>query len=301
MKGGISINSLLNKPKVFLNDKVARKILKDDVYGKKLTAKFISDLLELDYDEVFNSLQKISEDVAISSLTVDNRVDALYSNDKIIIDLEINYTKYPSKPQVLETYIYQLLLSQIKSAKDYNKIKEVVQISIDAYDFFDDNKFIYKCYLQEETSHKKVSKNFIMYHFNLDYLKNVDYNLIKENKLMYDLYFLICGNDLLDKIYKGDRFMEEIIQNAKEVAGGIEEPIFKSEEEIMKLDEAFIREQSYNDGIQQGIQKGIQQGNINKQNEIVMNMSKKNIPIELIADCTNLTIDEVKKIISKEE
>ena len=296
-KGGIVIISLLNKPKVFLNDKIARKIMKDDVYGKKITARIISDLLELDYDEVLNSLQKVSEDIAISALTVDNRVDALYSNDKMIIDLEINYKKYPSKPKVLETYIYQLTLSQIKSAKDYNKIKEVVQISIDGYDFFNSNQFIYKAYLTEEYTHQRISDSFIVYHFNLDYLKKVDYNLIKENKLMYDLYFLICGENLLNEIYKGDRFMEEIIQNAKEIAYGTEEPIFKSEEEIMKLDEAFIREQSYHDGIEVGIQTGIQTG-INK---TIINMHKKKMPIKLIAEYTNLTIDEVKKIISKKE
>ncbi len=63
--------------------------MKDDVYGKMLTARIISDLLELNYQEVLNSLQKVSEDIAISSLTVDNRVDALYSNDKMIINLKI--------------------------------------------------------------------------------------------------------------------------------------------------------------------------------------------------------------------
>ena len=134
--------TIATKPIYFLNDKIARKIMKDDIFGKMLCAKILSDLLEIDYQEVLDNLHKISEDIAFLSLTVDNRCDALYNNNRMIVDFEINYYNYPSKPQVLETYIYQLILGQIKSAKDYNKIKEVIQISIDAYDFLNCNKFI---------------------------------------------------------------------------------------------------------------------------------------------------------------
>ena len=44
--------SIPKENKKFLNDKVAKKILKDDVYGKKICSRVLADLLELDYDEV---------------------------------------------------------------------------------------------------------------------------------------------------------------------------------------------------------------------------------------------------------
>ena len=282
------VSNYQRKPKALLHDKVAKKILKDEVYGKMYCSKILADLLGLDYDEVYNSLEIVSEDIAFSSLTVDNRVDTLLRNDRMIIDFEINYKDYPSKPQVLETFVYQLVLSQIKTHKDYNKLKEVIQISIDAYDFFKSNEFIYKCYLQEETTHQKVSNNFIMYHFNLDYLRKLDYNEIRKNKLMYDLYFLICGNEKLE-IYKGDRFMEEIINNAKEVAGEVRVPLFASEEEVMKLDEEYIREQATKAGMQKGI--------LQNQREMILNFYKNNVPVEIIAKSANLSLDEVQKII----
>ena len=268
------------KKKYFLNDRIAKKIFKDDVLGKKLCARIISDLLELDYHEVYHSLHKTSEDIAFQALSVDSRSDVILHHDSMIIDIEINYKYYRSKPIVLETYVWQLLLNQVKSYKDYNKLKEVVQISIDAYDFFNNNMFIYKSYLMEETTHQKTSNSLIMYHLNLAYLQEIDYTLIKKNKLMYDLFFLICGSKLFNEIYKGDKFMEEIISNARQIAGEENIPLFASEEEIMKLDEEFIRNQS--------------------KKEMVLNFYHNGVSLDIIAKSANLTIDEVKAIIEKE-
>lgn len=40
------------KPKVFLNDKIAKKILKNEKLGKQFSARIISDLIGADYEEV---------------------------------------------------------------------------------------------------------------------------------------------------------------------------------------------------------------------------------------------------------
>lgn len=59
---------------------------------------------------------------------------------------------------------------------------KVVQISIYAYDKFDQNKFMYKV------------------------------------KLMEDLYFLICNNDIkLNHVYKIDNLVVEIITEVKKI------------------------------------------------------------------------------------
>ena len=102
---------------------------------------------------------------------------------------------------------------------------------------------------------------------------------------MYDLCFLICGEELLDKIYKGDKFMEEIINNAKAIAGQYMNPLFIPEEEIIKANEEFFREQ------------GIKE----KQHDMIINMYKDHLPIETIAKYANLSILEVKKIIDEKE
>lgn len=127
-----------------------------------------------------------------------------------------------------------------------------------------------------------------MYHFNLAYLRKIDYNIIVSgtNKLMYDLYFLICDNDkLLNTIYKGDLFMENIIKNAREIAGKEKLTLFLSEDEIMKKDEEFIRNESY--------QEGIEQNKIS----VIHNLVTKKMSLKDISEVVNLPIDEVKKLL----
>ena len=271
--------------KVLLNDDIAKKIFKNEKYGKELTARIISDLLNLNYQEVLNNIKPISEEIAFSSLTVTNSADIVYQTDKFIVDMEINYRRYKSKPKVLETYVFELYLGQLHTYQDYNKLKKIIQISIDAYDFVGNNEFMYTSYLMDEKSHQRVSENFTMYHFNLAYLRKIDYNIIVSgtNKLMYDLYFLICDNDkLLNTIYKGDLFMENIIKNAREIAGKEKLTLFLSEDEIMKKDEEFIRNESY------------EQVKIS----VIHNLVAKKMSLKDISEVVNLPIDEVKRIIN---
>ena len=271
--------------KVLLNDDIAKKIFKNEKYGKELTARIISDLLNLNYQEILNNIKPISEEIAFSSLTVTNSADIVYQTDKFIVDMEINYRRYKSKPKVLETYVFELYLGQLHTYQDYNKLKKIIQISIDAYDFVGNNEFMYTSYLMDEKSHQRVSENFTMYHFNLAYLRKIDYNIIVSgtNKLMYDLYFLICDNDkLLNTIYKGDLFMENIIKNAREIAGKEKLTLFLSEDEIMKKDEEFIRNESY------------EQVKIS----VIHNLVAKKMSLKDISEVVNLPIDEVKRIIN---
>ena len=271
--------------KVLLNDDIAKKIFKNEKYGKELTARIISDLLNLNYQEILNNIKPISEEIAFSSLTVTNSADIVYQTDKFIVDMEINYRRYKSKPKVLETYVFELYLGQLHTYQDYNKLKKIIQISIDAYDFVGNNEFMYTSYLMDEKSHQRVSENFTMYHFNLAYLRKIDYNIIVSgtNKLMYDLYFLICDNDkLLNTIYKGDLFMENIIKNAREIAGKEKLTLFLSEDEIMKKDEEFIRNESYEQ----------------IKTSLIHNLVAKKMSLKDISEVVNLPIDEVKRIIN---
>ena len=119
---------------------------------------------------------------------------------------------------------------------------------------------------------------------------------------MYDLYFLICDNDkLLDKIYKGDLFMENVIKNAREIAGKEKLTLFLTEDEIIKKDEDFIRSESYDQGIQEGIEQGIQEGILQNQISIINNLFAKKMSLKNISEIVNLSVNDVKKIINNQK
>ena len=56
------------------------------------------------------------------------------------------------------------------------------------------------------------------------------------------------------------------------------------------------REEAFEKGVSQGISQGIQQGSQQKAIETAKNLFLKNIPMDIIAECTGLSIDFIKTL-----
>mgnify|MGYP007008549273 FL=1 len=73
------------------------------------------------------------------------------------------------------------------------------------------------------------------------------------------------------------------------------------EEELKKNRDKAIQEglaQGLEQGLQQGIEQGIEQGRINQLIDLVM---QNLLPIETAAQCANMTLDEFKVAMEKNE
>lgn len=46
-----------------MNDKVAKKIFKNSKVSKELTARIVSEILKIDYEDIYNNIRLISEEV----------------------------------------------------------------------------------------------------------------------------------------------------------------------------------------------------------------------------------------------
>ena len=121
----------------------------------------------------------------------------------------------------------------------------------------------------------------------------MDYNSIKYERdaLKKILYMFVCEEDKLEEAYKGDTFMENVIDVANAIAGKKKIPLYLSESEIRKLD----REEAIQEGYDSGKADGIEQ----KQTEMIINLYKNNVPINIISKSSGLNEEEVKKIISQ--
>ena len=269
--------------KELLNDRIAKKLFKNEKIGKAFSSRIISKALNLPYDKVFNNIKLYSEEIAFSALTVDSKADAIYSSNYAYINLEINFHYTDSKPKQLLSYVYQLYLGQIHTYEDYNNIKKVIQISIDSYDVFKQNKFMYKVYLMEEKSHIIASDALEIIHINLDFLRHLDYNEVMKEKdsLMKDLYFLICGKENIDDVsLKVDDLMKKVIKEAKEIAGYEKMHLFLTDEEMYELDKkAHIAE-------------GVKQ----EKKKIATKMLSENLDISLISKITGLSINQIEEL-----
>ena len=52
-------------------------------------------------------------------------------------------------------------------------------------------------------------------------------------------------------------------------------------------------------GIEKGLEQGHEQGKQDEKIETILAMYKKNLPAQLIAECTRSTIEEVNKVLEK--
>ena len=292
------------RKKVLLNEKVAKKLFKNEKYGKMLSARLISDVLDADYEEVLKSIKPSTEEIALSALTVNSTADVIYQSDVMYVNIELNFYNTKSKIRQLQSYIFQIFLGQLHTYKNYNKMKKIVQISIDAFDMFNMGEFMYRVSLMEE-KHKIPYNDLIqIVHVNLDYLRKIKYNeLIKEeNKLMRDLYFMMCDDKMeLKSVYERDDLMKKIVKEATQIAGYEKMDLYISDEEMRRQDEEFAFEQGLEQGLVQGLERGINEGKFQEKREMIVNFYKNGVSLGLISKSSGLSIEEVQNIISKSD
>ena len=206
---------------------------------------------------------------------------------KYFINLEICYTKGSTRERQMDTYNYELYLTEAHKTSEYKNMKQIIQIMIENYDFFHRGQFCYKVVSMEESLHILENDFITKYHLNLDSLKEMSYNSIKEEKdaLKKMMYMFVGDKDKIDKAYEGDDFMESVVEEARGIAGELKIPLYLSEEEIRRLD----REEAVNEGAE------------NAKKEMIVNMLKKNVDIKFISEIAELSVEEVEKIIKEHQ
>ena len=276
-----------------MNDLVVRPLLKNSPVAHELVSRIISEVINIPYDEIYHNLKYINDDRLFSSKIVDAKTDVMLETKKYFINIEICYTNGNTRNRQMDTYNYELYLSQAYKTSDYNNMKQIIQIMIENYDYFGNDEFKYEVVFMEKNLHLTEDNFITKYHINLALLKKVSYNSIRNEKdaLKKILYMFVCDEENLDKAYMGDKFMENVINNAKEIAGEYKIPLYLPESKIRRLD----REEAVNEGYNSGKLDGIEQ----KQTEMIMNMYNDSLDLNVIAKYANLSIEEVNNIIKK--
>ncbi|MBR3661353.1 MAG: hypothetical protein IKN63_05620 [Bacilli bacterium] len=115
------------KEKFLMNDKVVIPLLKNSLVGKKFVSRIISEIIKVPYEEVYNNMRYINDDRIFTSKSVDAKTDVMVETKKFFINLEIFYTKGSARERQMDTYNYELYLSEevvekiIKEHQDNNK------------------------------------------------------------------------------------------------------------------------------------------------------------------------------------
>ena len=158
-------------------------ILINDVISKKIfiqSPKYVKSLIEEITERKISDLKLIHPSVSKSKALVNGCVDLAYETEDAYYNIEINknYSKKLEKKNM--SYIYHLGLRDLHEAKDYEKMKRVIQININNYDRFKENEIYYPTKLINERTKTVRNGEIEIYDINLEYLKKVGYNDIKK-------------------------------------------------------------------------------------------------------------------------
>ena len=269
-------------------------ILINDVISKKIfiqSPKYVKSLIEEITERKISDLKLIHPSVSKSKALVNGCVDLAYETEDAYYNIEINknYSKKLEKKNM--SYIYHLGLRDLHEAKDYEKMKRVIQININNYDRFKENEIYYPTKLINERTKTVRNGEIEIYDINLEYLKKVGYNDIKENKLMKYLYiFVEEDNEKIKEIMKGDEIMEELEKIRKEVLENFDVLLYYDKEKLE-------REIAKDEGIDIGRTEGISIGKRDTANNLI----KEGIDLITIAKATNININELKQMAMKME
>ena len=268
-----------------MRDNIAKKIFKDEKLGKELTARLVGEILHEDYKIIYDNLTPRFTEIGLSKEIINNEADIIYNTNDNVINIEINYLYGPTRNIQMNSYLCNLYLGQIKTYKDYENTKGIIQILIEDYDYFKQGEFVYEIILKDKKTNLEDDGFFKRFRISLDYLNALDYNQVikSDNKLVKLLYFLVCQNkDEKKKVYEDDKFMEKVIKNAEEIAGKEKMSLYLSNDEITKLDQEYHQKT----------------GRKEREEEIIVNMYNDHLPIKNIAKYTDLSTDEVQEIIN---
>ncbi len=280
-----------------------------EVFMKKENSDLLTLLLEKILKVKVNEIEYLNLEDNVDNINVRRKsYDLRLNTDKGRILVEVNASIYDYSHERQTAYLCNEYSHITLSGEDYSEDIDIIQINLTygkMKNFSKENKYLYddkeyRIFMIQDEENKKYVKNFKIYDINMDYYMNFwytnDKEKIEENKY---LIMLNLGQDDLEKLSKKDRKVEKYMAEIKKI--NIEPKFieFISYEEDQKKREKTRLRKAEESGFEQGIEQGIEQGSLSKSKEIAESLLKQNIDINIIAECTGLSLDELKKIESK--
>ena len=275
---------------LYMRDKVVKKLF-TSFSGYQYLARIVCEVLDLP-SELF-SFQIFHPNVGVNENVVNSEVDLIIEDNASIVNIEINTSNSRSIQNKNTAYFCHLILKQIKTSKDYDKVlKKVYQINLNSYDVSHEERFVTRSRLIDVETKEEVHPILEIVDVYLAKIIKTDYTIIKErkNSLEYLLYLLVCNDEkILREVYEGDSLMEKMVDEAKELTDNFDSLLYYDYDELKKQEAYELGEAS---GVEQGVELGIEQNKV----EIALNMLKKNMDTKLICEVIGLTHDELNVI-----
>ena len=250
----------------------------------------IASIFNEDYNEVLKNTKFIKNNIDKYKNEESNKtVDLLCKIKGKILNVEVNNNTSKSSLERNLGYMFSLYSANMKRGKKYD-FNEVIQININNFRFRGRKDVLEECYITNINHIPKDINDFQIYSNKIRiiniYLPNIrkkDYNKLK----LYEKLLLIFNendNQLLKNLSKGDEIMEKYVKESKE-ASEQDEVIGMYDKELHDEKLRLAENDEY-------MEKGKQE----KAKETALKLLQKNIDLNIISECTGISLEELKKL-----
>ena len=261
------------------------------------------DLLEGIIEGVINKKVKVTklmptEQIKNNVNVKGKTLDVLAKVGKDEINIEVNTSVYSGLHNRNAAYIFKRYSEGLMTGESYNEMPQYIQINLTKAEG-EEIPLITEYYLEDKEQRKYIN-NLTIYEINIEKAKKEWYNTEDGRKI---IALLDCDKKELDSI-KGDGLVEKFKKEVKKLNQDEDFVQFLTKEDEERLLINTLKNNSYeegvNEGIEQGFAKGVSEGINQGFNEGIIttakNMLKEGLTIEFVSKVTGLSIEEIENL-----
>ena len=265
--------------------------------NKEMTAYLISEYFSLDYNFVLESIVHQNTVQSIDNIKdYSYDVDIILSlNNEVIINIEMNKYFWPGIKNRNLSYFSKIFSSQYEKGKgkeQFRESKKCIQINFNNYNYPVNREISISRFRDIETN-EELTDMMEIHNVNLEVIKNKCYNKSAEELSSIEKIVMCLKSDYVDNIEEivGER-MKSILDKVMELSRDERLIGLYNTEELREAREYGMKMAGIEEGMQKGIQKGIEQN----QKQVVINMLKENLDINLISKISGLSPEEILEL-----
>lgn len=267
------------------NDFVFKKI-----FGETKNKDLLKDLLEAILTDIKIDDVEVNKDVSLERKIITEKLGILdvvaTLNDGTKVDVEMQIKNYYDTIERSLFYATGVYHENLQSGEEYIDIPRSISIWITDYNVFEEGPFHEKAKLKRDFENKVLTDKFQFHYIQLPKFKEK----CKRISSKLDEWLTFIKNENLEEIHMIDN---KHIKKAEE-----ELEYLTGDEEAKRL--AFLREKAIRDemaAMAKARREGREEGKKELQKQTVKKMLAKSIDINLILEITELTKEELEKII----
>ena len=282
-----------------LNDAFFKALFRS-VEAREMVSRALSKLTGIDVNQIRKAeyqggelpKKNLSEKGKTSDLII-----KIQNNRQLILEMNRQPSKHLFEKNT--SYAFSIASQLIKSGT--TKYPNVILINFDNFNQFHTKESVLDFKLRDMHGHIETEQSHSI-HLVLENILDKRYNI--DEDIWKLVKFLKCKTvEELKEEFKGDDMYMAAIRKVEDLSTDPNFIGYYDIEEAHKQDIEDAIETGYDDGMAAGLEEGknigLAEGKKNEKIEIAQSMLKKDLSIEMISDCTGLSVQEIEKIIKE--